>query len=309
MLIFTLLFWLTQLSNKVPNIIDYSIPELVAKYPELRKVAFADDQEVLPELLKNVGEGVEVLFRDIPNTCSVEDVRSEVLDPQGNVVRIASKRFQYLLIAHRANEKADAGGKSGSNPGKFAHDSVIIEEFRTSPNGKEENILEWTNSFVVTKDFASIPLYLHPLYRDETKYRYLGRDADGTHVIAFAQDPAIARIHGSAADMTGKTLPTFLHGFVWVDPQTYQILRMRTDSLPGIDSGDLRYATTHLTFENVSFSAASRSLRLPHEVLVLTEWLGGIRVRNRHRYSNYRLFTVNAEENKNRSILKKPGSE
>ena len=295
---FLSLLLLFQSLETAPNIIDYPTSELVTAFPELKKVEFAKSQDPLPDLLKAVGQRVETLFRELPNTSSIEDVRSEALDRRGLVVRTQSHRFMYLLIARREDPAETSIG-----PGNLA---MKIEELRSNTKGEDVDILKWTESYLLTRGFASIPLYFHPFYQSETSYRYVGQEPDKTHVIAFAQRPGAARLHGTVISATGRPIPFLLHGLAWVDPVSLQIVRMRTDLLPGIDTADLRYATTQIRLEEVRFPKMERSLWLPHEVIVVTNWMGDDNIRNRHRYSDYRLFTVDAQEDKNRSIIKKP---
>jgi hypothetical protein len=295
---FLLLLLLSQVQAKAPNIIDYSTTELVTAFPELKKVAFAKNQDALPDLLKAVGQRVETLFRDLPNISSIEDVRSEALDRRGLVLRAQSQRFMYLLIARREDP-----AETAISPANL---TMNIEELRSNTKGEDVDILKWTESYLLTRGFASIPMYLHTIYQSETSYRYLGQEPDKTHVLAFAQRPEAARLHGTVMSATGQPIPFLLHGIAWVDPVSLQIVRMRTDLLPGIDTADLRYATTQIKLEEIRFPKMERSLWLPHEVVVATNWMGGANIRNRHRYSDYRLFTVDAQEDKNRSIIKKP---
>jgi hypothetical protein len=48
-------------------------------------------------------------------------------------------------------------------------------------------------------------------------------------------------------------------------------------------------------FHAVHFTHLNQSVWLPHEVLVSLEW-NGKRLRNRHEYSDYRVFDVDASE-------------
>jgi hypothetical protein len=305
---FLLLMLLHQPQERVPNIIDLSTSELVTAFPELKKLDFAANQDLLENLLRKVGEQVETLFRDLPNTSAIEDVRSEVLDARRQVLRSRSQKFQYLMLTSSEQKSGEVAAtvKSEATLSPSQGASLNIEEFRTSLSGKDVDILQWADAPLLTRGFASSPVYLHPLFQAGTNFRYLGRDSDKTHVIAFAQSPDMARLRGSLRAGDGKTIWFYLHGVVWVDPVSFQIVRMRTDLLPGMDTADLRYATTQITLEEIRFPNTERSLWLPHEVLVTTDWMGGIRLRNRHRYSDYRLFTVDAQEDKNRSIIKRP---
>jgi hypothetical protein len=60
--------------------VEKSSEELIATYPELRGMAFADTQDALETVLQQTGMRVEMFFQNVPNTSSVEKVRMEWLD-------------------------------------------------------------------------------------------------------------------------------------------------------------------------------------------------------------------------------------
>ena len=89
--------------------------------------------------------------------------------------------------------------------------------------------------------------------------------------------------------------PLYYQGLAWVDPDTFQILRLRTDLLvPRTDIG-LARQTSEIWFSEVRFQSVPRVFWLPREVVVNNESLSQ-HSRNRYRYSDYQVFSISVEE-------------
>ena len=128
---------------------------------------------------------------------------------------------------------------------------------------------------MLTRGYETVPLFFHPYYRDGSVFRYLGRETTGAknHVIAFAQIPDKARLRGKIESF-GILFGFFLQGFVWVDPTTYQILRMRTDLLFPLFEAGLTRQTSVIDLAQVRFDETGQALWLPHEVTVYSDIYG-----------------------------------
>jgi hypothetical protein len=291
----------------IRTVVDLPTDELILVYPELKHLDFTQGKIELSQMLTKVGNRVEELFRDFPNTSSRERIRMEILNANGGSVQALTKDFQYLLIAEITRPESE---REGSNPAVIlSPDSprFKVEEFRTDSKGSEVDVFKLGSSFVLTGKYATVPLLFHPYYSDGSVFRYLGRETTEAknHVIAFAQIPDKARLR-SKIESFGIPFVFFLQGFVWVDPTTYQILRMRTDLLFPLVQAGLMQQTTVIDLAEVRFGETGRALWLPHEVIVHLTTIGN-NFRNRHQYSQYRLFTVDAkEENKQIVVPAKP---
>ena len=280
----------------IRTVVNLPTDELIRIYPELKYLDFTQGEIEFSQLLTKVGNQVEVLFRDFPNTSSRERIRMEILNSNGESVRTLTKDFQYLLVAEITSPESE---REGSNPAVIlSPDSprVKVDEFRTDSKGSEVDVLKLESSFMLTGGYETVPLFFHSYYRDGSVFRYLGREttAAKNHVIAFAQIPDKARLRGKIESF-GIPFGFFLQGFVWVDPTTYQILRMRTDLLLPVVEAGLTRQTTVIDLAKVRFDETGRELWLPHEVVVYSTFRG-YNFRNRHQYSQYRLFTVDAKE-------------
>jgi len=83
-------------------------------------------------------------------------------------------------------------------------------------------------------------------------------------------------------------------GLMWIDPETFQVLRMKSDLLAPRTDVWLDRQTTDIEFQEVRFPD-DQKLWLPREVRVDAVYLR-TRYRNRHRYSDYKRFTVASKD-------------
>ena len=269
------------------TVIDMTSDELLRAFPdEVSDLEFSDSQEELPVLLRDVGDRVESLARDIPNTASREQVRRELLRENLKVDDASTQTYNYLVLP----------GMSG-----------LWEEIRTDSKGHPVAVGNTQDSYFMTSGFAGVALFFHPGSQAQSRFRLLGRQRSkpNAYVIAFAQRP-------EKAQPTGRLKTPYMlaparlmfQGLAWVDPRSHQILRMRTDLLAPRRDVMLARQTTEIWFSEVHFSSNPRVFWLPHEVLVTVEWNGQI-YRNRHRYSDYLVFSVESNDKLEQPRIKK----
>jgi len=250
--------------------------ELLQTLPELKGIEPANDQRELSSILQNVGERVEAFFHDFHDTISREEIRLEALRRNGEVGSALNRSFQYLLTTWPDNSRP------------------ALDEYRTEGRAATPSQYSPEEGFMLTRGFASAAEHFLPAYQAESTFAYLGRqrmDVHETDVVAFAQRPEVARL--LVACMTGGPGGTkaLTQGVAWVDRDTYQIVRMRTDLLFPVAWARLDRLTTDIHYSEVRFKSASLSLWLPRDVVVTVDWNGKLR-RNRHSYSDFHLFSV-----------------
>ncbi len=269
------------------SVIDLTHDELLQYYPsELRDLEFAEDTQKLGPLLKQIGERVERFFSDFPNTLSREQVRMERLDNQGRVADSVTRSYYYSF-----------------SPDKTG---LYWEEARTDSNGREVNTSVQGFSFL-TWGYAGMCMFFHPRHQFGSSFRYLGRQpsSNNAFVIAFAQKPESGDFMGSYSTATMITPALLLYqGLVWVDPVSCQIVRMRTDLLAPRGDVGLGRQTEEIWYSVVRFSSIDETFWLPQEVVVTSVSMGQT-YRNRHRYTDYRVFTVAAKDKINTPTVKK----
>jgi hypothetical protein len=271
------------------TVVDMTFEELLQDYPrELADLEFNANQDELDFILRKVGEKVEAFFRDFSNTASKEQVRLERLGFDGRVEASTQKNYSYLILVH-----PDKAG-------------IQFQEDSTDSKGHQVDPKRMSRYYVINSGYAGLCLFLHRSHHFGSRFRYLGRQTSEScaHVIAFAQKPEVRDFLASIIDKQWGSRPLLFQGIVWVDPHTNQIVRMRTDLLaPDMQVG-LARQSTDIRFSEVHFDAVPQSFWLPREVTVTWRW-AGITFRNRHRYSDYKLFTIESYDKVGQPQIKK----
>ena len=217
------------------------------------------------------------LFRDCPKTTSREWVRREVLGSNDRVADSVTQNYYYAV---------------------YPRELGLWEEARTDSKGRPIPPEKLRGSSMLTAGFASAGIFFHPIHQPGSSYRYLGRQSAEpySHVIAFAQRPGIAQVSGSFTSNSMLPPTEILYqGMAWIDPKSYQILRMRLDLLEPRPEVMLYRQTTEIWFSEVHFGATGQAFWVPREVVVTIHWSGG-KYRNRHRYSDHQVFMVETQE-------------
>lgn len=264
--------------------------ELRKRIPELNEVKPTADQELLAGLLQRIGQEVDKSFRDIVDVSAQESIDEEKLDGSGNVVAHQQVEASYLILRR----------------GGFVWGRV--DEYRMDTKG--EHVIEpgVNKGYFVTSNFALMRAYFGTILQPEMEFRYLGEQSVGsrkTYVVAFAQKPAEASmpitLEGDGA-YGHYRVEMLVQGITWIDAESAQILRMRTDLLAPRPEIGLDSITTTVTSSEFRLADVAAPLWLPASVEVCAHFTyrganGESRVeafRNEHRYSGYQLYRVSA---------------
>jgi hypothetical protein len=257
------------------TVLDASPEELFQRYPDLKKtLKIAQDQDQLEPLLKHVGERTADFFRNFRDTSSVENVVQQMTDTRG-MGRTNRSRFMYLML-----------GESAENS--------LIEEYRADEKGKQLDLQGLESGFLLASKLVAHVAFFLPRMQPECGFRYLGTTENPkAHVIAFAQKSERPTIVGTFLTSNGLKILLY-QGVAWIDPSTYQVLRMRSDLLAPRPDTWLDRQTTDVEFQEVRFPD-ERTLWLPREARIEAVYLH-VTYRNRHRYSEYKRFTVESKD-------------
>lgn len=265
--------------SKIKSVIEQSPGELVKAIPELSGLQPTASQDALESILAKTGESVERFVRNFPNTISTEKIHQERQDKGGKVKNSLDQEFQYILLARRG----DWG--------------LGLEENRSTALGKASSMQGFAEGFVLTAGFSACSWVFHPINQAATRFRYLGNQTvNGKEllVVAFAQKPETTRIKARFTTEQGSAAMLF-QGVVWIDPSSFQILRLRNDLLSPIPKLRLQRQTTEIRYQQVHFKEVARAFWVPEEIAVTIDLKGRL-YRNMHSYSDFRLFNVEAKE-------------
>lgn len=264
---------------KVKSLVSEPLPSLTKAFPELKGLQPAADEDELPSILAKAGKAVEAFFTNFPNTISIEQIREERLGKDGKVKDALDQKFQYLLLAR---------------PERWG---LGLEEFRTNNHGERAGPTGLNAGLMLTSGFASASLLFHPAYQQGADFRHLGHQAlngRDCYLVAFAQKPDKAQMV-ERFNTDESTVLVLFQGIAWIDAENYRIVRLRTDLLKPQSSIRLNRQTTEITYDPVQFKQMASAMWLPSDVAVTVEWKGKT-FRNRHHYSDFKLFNTEAKD-------------
>jgi hypothetical protein len=185
-------------------------------------------------------------------------------------------KFNYLLVARR---------REGEQ---------FMNEYRTDAKGRPIDYRLLGHGRVLTYGFATAHLeHFHPQYQIGSRFRYFGRqrvDQQVTDVVGFAEIPE--KCSRPMEFRHGNVVATLLvQGLAWIDPTTYQILRIQTYLLAPRPDVGLEREITRIEFSSIRLQETSTAFWLPTKVVV-DVWVDHRHFRNLHRYSVFKLFRV-----------------
>jgi hypothetical protein len=266
-----------------------SLPELAKQISELKNVRPASDQEALPDILKKTAANVDDFFRHIVDLTAREEIVQARLNFRGMVTAREVVQDNYLIL-----RQVDEGRPS-------------IGEFRMDAKGKQIVDVGLDKGFLVTFGFALTSNYFSSNFQPESRFRYLGDQKLGprdTYVIAFAQQPGIAKIYVTLNTPRGMKAHMLNQGIAWIDKSSFQVLRIRTDLLAPHPEISLEHQTTEVTFNQVHLPDVDSPFWLPKVVKVDIQFklpdapqkqFLSLNYQNEHRYSDYRRYRVSVK--------------
>ncbi|MGD0224049.1 MAG: hypothetical protein ABSF71_17100 [Terriglobia bacterium] len=257
--------------------VDMTPAEVANAVPELKHLKPAESQDMLPQVLQRAGAAVAVFFDNFSNTACTEHVTSNVDTALQISALHYDNKYNYVALAQ-------AGAAKGR-----------LREYRTDIKG--EPMQPDARTGVVTFGFVALSVHFHPDYQADSRFRYLGRETmekQDTFVVAFAQRPKVAR-QTASVEFLGKSGVVYMQGVVWIDPENFRIIRLRTDIQQPESNVGLLKETTQVLYSGVTFAQNDKTLWLPREVTV-TGQLDKYTFHNQHRYADYRLFIVQVEQ-------------
>jgi hypothetical protein len=273
---------------------DDPIATMKLKVPQLDGLKVDASQAELPAILNKAGAVIVGQMPRVPNLIAQEEVAQEAVtttrisnsgargtSPWSGIAGMSSsspdalvpqtwRRFEYLILAKHLGD----GG-------------TVFDESRKDLDKKDREAAPHGIGF------GSLWLMFIPSNLAESKFRYLGTQSvekHPTYVVAFAQDPRLVKVPGVIETDSGQ-VPLLYQGVAWIDQETYKIVRIRTDVLAPLPKIKLWQATSTVSFGEVEIPKFDARLWLPKTVEITWD-LGGNRLGELHRYSNYRLFVA-----------------
>lgn len=251
------------------------LDKLIQLIPELKSLQPSTPPQSLHDLLSRTATNVNEFVSVAIDLVAHESIRQEILRRNGSVKSSQRVAYNYLILHHR--------------------DGLLLtlDEYRADLNGDRVDYIGTDKGFSSTSGFALLCLNFESGHLSDSDFRYLGEQDIGPHktfVVAFAQRPGFTSSANTASGPWGS-ITILLQGIAWIDQDTFQILRLRTDLLaPRTDIG-LDTQTTVATFSPIKLPDFAAPFWLPVEVTVFTAYRGQS-FRNVHSYSDYKRYRV-----------------
>lgn len=258
-------------------IVETSPKKLLQFFPELKGFVPAGSQDELVDLLKKVGANEDGFLYAVPNLASQEEVVHEKLDKHGWVkgLPIFTGHYRYMIKAHTTGE------------------GIRFSEGRADETWRQIDA-PVTSGLTLAQNFAVFPLQFHPVHQTATKFRYLGRqvlDNRQDYVVAFQQEPERSQMTGMVS-VNGHEYQVAYQGIAWIEPDNFQIVRMRIDLLK--PRAEVASQMTDIQLSELRLPLVTKPLWLPSDVVVTRPTQDG-GLRETHKFSNYMVFVSEAK--------------
>ena len=231
------------------------------------------------DLLLRVGRTTDVFGKNLQAVSCVETVLQTKLGKDGKVVFRQQSVFDYLTVI------------------QLTADDVVIDESRApvgipeTKNKTDDNKV----SLMITGGFPSFEFIFHPLYQNSFEYSAPEPvEVEGKRLLYVR----FRQIHGtrspSVLKLKSRAYPVEWEGAAWLDPQTYDIVRISAALESSMSEIGLTSLNADVRYVPVHFSDSPRAHLLPTVATIEAEtphqhW------RNTHTFAKYRQFTVDVK--------------
>ncbi|MGC2195405.1 MAG: carboxypeptidase-like regulatory domain-containing protein [Terriglobales bacterium] len=230
----------------------------------------------LPHVLNGAAQRMKQFVGNLEKFTASERVEHSVVDALGTRQSPAVRKFDYVVMVSRER----AGG-------------FLLEEYRNGSIDPEQ-----FPAHIATQGLPGLALLFHPFLASDYKFtceglgEWAGNAAWQVHFVQRADRPGRLLAYSAG----GRSSSVALKGRAWIDPGTFQVLRLESDLVEPLKDFDLTEQHIAISYQRVQFRTLGQQLWLP-QVADLYVQRQGHRYYRRHTFSNFQLFTVDATEN------------
>ena len=227
-------------------------------------------------LVKRVSDQVSAFLDQFSEVKCSEQVTQEKLGKEGKTEVKETSTYDYLVIL------TNAGGELSLDESRLA-----VHPAKT--DGKNTSML-------VSNGFATLFLIFHPYYLNSFRFTDLGQESmDGHPLTKIGFQHVIGARSPAALSLRGREYPLELSGTAWVDAQTGVIEKMVADAGSSLEDVGVKTLHSEMDYAPVPFRDQKQVYWFPLQARVEVE-TGRQHWRNTHRFSDYKQFSVNTEE-------------
>jgi len=228
----------------------------------------------LRDTLDRIGRSVEQFRENFKSIACTEFVSQTKLGKKETVIYKKDQEFEYMIFTD------------------ILSDGMSVEESRVEKKnkGRTKDL-----PLLVTKGFPTLLLIFHPFYQGSFKYKSMGEETvEGRNLIRIDFKQIKGRRSTSILSLKDKNYPLELEGTAWIDPESYNIQRIKAGLIKPMEAVGLETFNSDVQYAPMNFTPNSSTYWMPKtaRVEVMTKrqhW------RNVHQFEDYRLFSISSE--------------
>jgi hypothetical protein len=237
----------------------------------------SDTQLACPQgqVLRSVGQRMEEFVSTLEKFTAVESLEHYALNQAGERKAPETRKFHYVVTVTQNRE------------GTF-----LLEEFR---NGSADP--KQFPAGIASVGLPAIDLIFHPMLASDFDFRceglgqWKGRSAWQVHFAQRTDRPVRIRIYHVGTN----EYPVLLDGRAWIDPASFQVMRLESQLQAPIPQIGLRLEHLMIDYEAVTFRSTGQEVWLPHLAELYVDRQKK-RYFRRHTFSNFELFDVDTAQ-------------
>lgn len=260
---------------------DHSLPAPPASWIPLRIDQFVppvnpDVACPLPSVLNGAAQRMKQFVGNLERFTATERVEHSIVDALGTQRKPVVRKYDYVVMVSR--------GPSGG---------FQLDEYRDRSRDP------WQfPAHIATQGLPGMALLFHPLLASDFQFACEGLGQSGGHPawqIHFSQrSDRPGRL--LAYSVSGRYISAALKGRAWLDPGTFQVLRLDSELMHPLRDIGLTQEHVTISYQPVNFPSQDTRLWLPHTAELYVERQKH-RYYRRHQFSHFQLFSVDTSEN------------
>jgi tetratricopeptide (TPR) repeat protein len=257
-----------------PRDIDETAPDLIPG------VACSQAQ-----VLEQTARRARALVQSLERITATEQIEHAELSSGGSVRRSEERKFDYV-VAFRPHPTL----------------AFVMEEDRRGAI----SIFDFASG-MATRGLAAYALLFHPFYARDYEMTCAGLtewNGQMAWLVNFRQKPDRTNRFRVYTTVAGS-FPVKLKGRAWIGANSYDVLRMETNLLEPIPEARLEREHLAIDYAPVEFENDRQRLWLPARAEVFTHFKGR-RLRFRHSFGEFLLFSVNVTQEQKKPELPAP---
>jgi hypothetical protein len=244
---------------------------------ELQEIPAVDPEVSCPtdELLRGVGRSMTEFVNTLERFTATEKLEHFTVQRSGALKGPEIRSFSYVVFVKQSR-----------------YGTFLLEEYR---NGNADP--EAFPAHTATNGSPAMALIFHPIvatgfdFRCEGLGEWQGRQVWQVHFVQKSDKPI--QIRGYTVN--GKSVGLPLEGRAWIDPGSYQVLRLESELVRPLEEIALTHEHFTIDYKPVQFRSTGQQIWLPQAAEIYVERKGK-RSYRRHTFSDFALFNVDAAQ-------------